>query len=68
MLTLTFSTCYDVPEGATIVSPAQVNLEQDGEGPVDEDSGCENSLYQGGIMDFSATAIAEELTRIDSVC
>lgn len=59
---------YDVSEGATNVSPVQVNLEQDEEGTGDEDSGYENSLYQGGIMDFSAPAIAEELTRIDSVC
>lgn len=52
----------------TNVSPAQTDLEQDEEGSGEEDSGCENSLDQGGIMDFSAAAIAEQLTRIDSVC
>lgn len=36
------------------------------EGSGDEDSGCENSLDQVGIMDFSPSAIAEQLTRIDS--
>nr|XP_046271726.1 ral guanine nucleotide dissociation stimulator-like 1 isoform X2 [Scatophagus argus] len=47
------------------VSSKQADPEQD-EGSVDEDSGCENSLDQGGFMDFSAAAIAEQLTRIDS--
>ncbi|CAJ1075411.1 LOW QUALITY PROTEIN: ral guanine nucleotide dissociation stimulator-like 1 [Xyrichtys novacula] len=50
-------------EGAeTQTSPAQADLEGSG----GEDSGCDSSLDQGGIMDFSATAIAEQLTRIDS--
>ncbi len=49
------------------VSPAQTDLEQDEDGSGDEDSGCDNSLDQGGIMDFSTTAIAEQLTRMDSV-
>uniref|UniRef100_A0A3Q2P6Y5 Ral guanine nucleotide dissociation stimulator-like 1 n=1 Tax=Fundulus heteroclitus TaxID=8078 RepID=A0A3Q2P6Y5_FUNHE len=31
-----------------------------------EDSGCESPLDQGGIVDFSATAVAEQLTRMDS--
>ncbi|XP_023129230.2 ral guanine nucleotide dissociation stimulator-like 1 [Amphiprion ocellaris] len=42
------------------------DLEQDEEGSGDEDSGCESPLDQGGVMDFVAAAIAEELTRIDS--
>ncbi|XP_044038504.1 ral guanine nucleotide dissociation stimulator-like 1 isoform X2 [Siniperca chuatsi] len=53
-------------EAETNVSPAQADLEQDEEGSGGEDSGCENSLDQGGIMDFSAAAIAEQLTRMDS--
>ncbi|TDH02521.1 hypothetical protein EPR50_G00153400, partial [Perca flavescens] len=53
-------------ETATNVSPAQEDLEQDEEGSGDEDSGCENFLDQGGIMDFSAAAVAEQLTRMDS--
>uniref|UniRef100_A0A3B5MMF1 Ral guanine nucleotide dissociation stimulator-like 3a n=1 Tax=Xiphophorus couchianus TaxID=32473 RepID=A0A3B5MMF1_9TELE len=31
-----------------------------------EDSGCETSLDQGSIMDFSASSIAEQLTQMDS--
>ncbi|XP_018554207.1 ral guanine nucleotide dissociation stimulator-like 1 [Lates calcarifer] len=42
------------------------DLEQEEEGSGDEDSGCENSVDQGGIMDFSTAAIAEQLTRMDS--
>lgn len=53
-------------EGETNVSPAQADLEQDEAGSGDEDSGCENFLDQGGIMDFSAATIAEQLTRMDS--
>lgn len=53
-------------EAETNVSPAQSDLDQDEEGSADEDSGCENPLDQGGIMDFSAAAIAEQLTRMDS--
>ncbi|XP_070779114.1 ral guanine nucleotide dissociation stimulator-like 1 [Enoplosus armatus] len=53
-------------EAETNVSPAQADPEQDEEGSGDEDSGCENPLDQGGIMDFSAAAIAEQLTRMDS--
>lgn len=34
----------------------------------DEDSGQEQSLNEGDIMDFSAVAVAEQLTRMDSVC
>lgn len=47
------------------VGPAQADLEQD-EGSGDEDSGCDSSQDQSGIMDFSAAAIAEQLTRTDS--
>ncbi|TKS92449.1 Ral guanine nucleotide dissociation stimulator-like 1 [Collichthys lucidus] len=54
-------------EGAeTNVSPAQADMEQAEDGSGDEDSGWENSLDQSGIMDFSAAAIAEQLTRMDS--
>lgn len=53
-------------EAEVSVSPAQADLEQEEEGSGDEDSGCENSLDQGGIMDFSTAAIAEQLTRMDS--
>ncbi|XP_049924935.1 ral guanine nucleotide dissociation stimulator-like 1 isoform X2 [Epinephelus moara] len=54
-------------EGAeTIVSPARADLEHDEEASGDEDSGCENSLDVGSIMDFSVSAIAEQLTRMDS--
>ncbi|XP_034055878.1 ral guanine nucleotide dissociation stimulator-like 1 isoform X1 [Gymnodraco acuticeps] len=40
--------------------------EQDEEASGDEDSGCENSPDQGGFMEFSAAAIADQLTRMDS--
>ncbi|XP_010782256.1 ral guanine nucleotide dissociation stimulator-like 1 isoform X2 [Notothenia coriiceps] len=40
--------------------------EQDEEASGDDDSGCENSPDQGGFMDFSAAAIADQLTRMDS--
>ncbi|XP_035852433.1 ral guanine nucleotide dissociation stimulator-like 1 [Sander lucioperca] len=53
-------------ETETNVSPSQEDLEQDEEASGDEDSGCENFLDQGGIMDFSAAAVAEQLTRMDS--
>nr|XP_054594196.1 ral guanine nucleotide dissociation stimulator-like 1 isoform X2 [Nothobranchius furzeri] len=42
-------------------------LQQDEEASADEDSGCENSSDQSSIMDVSAAAIAEQLTRIDSL-
>ncbi|XP_042371176.1 ral guanine nucleotide dissociation stimulator-like 1, partial [Plectropomus leopardus] len=42
------------------------DLEQDEAASGDEDSGCENSLDPGSIEDFSAAAIAEQLTRMDS--
>lgn len=42
--------------------------EQEEEASGDEDSGCENSPDQGGFMEFSAAAIADQLTRMDSVC
>ncbi|XP_022603693.1 ral guanine nucleotide dissociation stimulator-like 1 [Seriola dumerili] len=44
---------------------APTGLEQE-EGSGDEDSGCENSVDRVGIMDFSASAVAEQLTRMDS--
>lgn len=50
-----------------MLSPKSADLEQDEDGTDDEDSGCENPVAQSGIMDFSAAAIAEQLTRIDSV-
>lgn len=56
-----------LPEAEGILSPASADQEPDEEGPDDEDSGCENPLDQSGIMDFSAAAIAEQLTRTDSV-
>lgn len=59
---------YVSSEVKTDVSPAQVDLEQEEEGSADEDSESEKSLDQSGIMDFSAACIAEQLTRIDSVC
>ncbi|RVE69081.1 hypothetical protein OJAV_G00074170 [Oryzias javanicus] len=36
------------------------------EGSADEDSGCESPPDLGGIMDFNALSIAEQLTRMDS--
>ncbi|KAM3598567.1 uncharacterized protein V6R79_019788 [Siganus canaliculatus] len=48
-------------EVGTSVKPVQDLVDS-----ADEDSGCENSLDQCGIMDFSATAVAEQLTRMDS--
>ncbi|XP_029914341.1 ral guanine nucleotide dissociation stimulator-like 1 isoform X2 [Myripristis murdjan] len=45
---------------------AQADLEQDKEGSGDEGSDCESSPDQGDIMDFSVSAIAEQLTRLDS--
>ncbi|XP_036945530.1 ral guanine nucleotide dissociation stimulator-like 1 [Acanthopagrus latus] len=57
---------FQKEEGETNVSPAQADLEQDEEGSGDEDSGCENFLDQGSIMDFPAATIAEQLTRMDS--
>lgn len=55
-------------EVASSGSSASADLEQDDLGSGDEDSGSENSQDQGGIMDFSAAAIAEQLTQVDSVC
>lgn len=54
-------------EAETNVSSVQADQEQDDECSGDEDSGCENSPDQGDIMGFSAEAIAEQLTRMDSV-
>ncbi|XP_047199824.1 ral guanine nucleotide dissociation stimulator-like isoform X2 [Hippoglossus stenolepis] len=54
-------------EPETDVGSALADLDQEAEGSGDdEDSGCENSLDPGGIMDFSAAAVAEQLTRMDS--
>ncbi|KAK5914503.1 hypothetical protein CgunFtcFv8_008942 [Champsocephalus gunnari] len=40
--------------------------EQEEEASGDEDSGCENAPDQGGFMEFSTAAIADQLTRMDS--
>ncbi|XP_059204472.1 ral guanine nucleotide dissociation stimulator-like 1 isoform X1 [Centropristis striata] len=56
---------FQKEEGETNLSGAQADLEQE-ECSDDEDSGCENSLDQSGFMDFSTTAIAQQLTRMDS--
>ncbi|CAK6960287.1 ral guanine nucleotide dissociation stimulator-like 1 [Scomber scombrus] len=53
-------------EAETSVSSKQAALEQEEDGSGDEDSGYENSLDQGNIMDFSVEAIAEQLARMDS--
>ncbi|XP_041634013.1 ral guanine nucleotide dissociation stimulator-like 1 isoform X2 [Cheilinus undulatus] len=53
-------------EAGSNISPARADLYHEEEGSGDEDSGCDNSLDQGGIMDFSIVAIAEQLTRMDS--
>ncbi|XP_060946266.1 ral guanine nucleotide dissociation stimulator-like [Limanda limanda] len=54
-------------EPETDVGSALADLDQEAEGSgEDEDSGCENSLDSGGILDFSAAAVAEQLTRVDS--
>ncbi|XP_039978752.1 ral guanine nucleotide dissociation stimulator-like 1 isoform X2 [Xiphias gladius] len=57
---------FQKEEAETNVSSGLADLEQKEEGSGDEDSGCENSVYQGDIMDFSAAAVAEQLTRMDS--
>jgi len=59
--------CVSSAETETNVPPAPADTEQDEEGSGDEDSGWEPSPDPGGIMDFSAAAIAEQLTRTDSV-
>ncbi|XP_034046262.1 ral guanine nucleotide dissociation stimulator-like 1 [Thalassophryne amazonica] len=48
------------------LSSTQSDLEQDEGCSGDDDSGFENSLDQGNIMDFSALSIAEQLTQLDS--
>ncbi|XP_037332177.2 ral guanine nucleotide dissociation stimulator-like 1 isoform X2 [Pungitius pungitius] len=48
------------------VHPAPQDMEQDEEVADDEDSGWELSHDPGGILDFPAAAIAEQLTRKDS--
>nr|XP_020478811.1 ral guanine nucleotide dissociation stimulator-like 1 isoform X2 [Monopterus albus] len=53
-------------EAETNVSSGLADLGHDEEGCSDENSGCENSVDQGGILDFPAAAIAEQLTRMDS--
>ncbi|XP_026180238.1 ral guanine nucleotide dissociation stimulator-like 1 [Mastacembelus armatus] len=54
-------------EGAeTNGSSARADPGQDEQESGDEDPGGENSVGQGGVMDFSAVAIAEQLTRMDS--
>ncbi|KAF0032329.1 hypothetical protein F2P81_014619 [Scophthalmus maximus] len=57
---------FQKEETETSVSSALANLEQGEEGSGDEDSGCENLAEPGGVMDFSAAAIAEQLTQTDS--
>ncbi|XP_005926794.1 ral guanine nucleotide dissociation stimulator-like 1 [Haplochromis burtoni] len=57
---------FQKEEVASSGSSASADLEQDDLGSGDEDSGSENSQDQGGIMDFSAAAIAEQLTQVDS--
>ncbi|XP_040917561.1 ral guanine nucleotide dissociation stimulator-like 1 [Toxotes jaculatrix] len=57
---------FQKEETETNVSSAPADLEQEEVGSDDEDSGSENSVDQGGIMDFSAASVAEQLTRIDS--
>ncbi|XP_054463012.1 ral guanine nucleotide dissociation stimulator-like 1 isoform X2 [Anoplopoma fimbria] len=57
---------FQKEEVETNVSPTQADMEQGEEGSGDENSGWEHSLDLGGIVDFSATAIAEQLTRTDS--
>uniref|UniRef100_A0A3B3X8F6 Ral guanine nucleotide dissociation stimulator-like 1 n=1 Tax=Poecilia mexicana TaxID=48701 RepID=A0A3B3X8F6_9TELE len=51
-------------DGGTLSNAA--GLDQGEEESASEDSGCETSLDQGSIMDFSASAIAEQLTQMDS--
>lgn len=50
----------------TNVSFARLELAQAEDCCADEDSGCENSLDQGDVMDFSTVAIAEHLTLLDA--
>ncbi|KAK2894253.1 ral guanine nucleotide dissociation stimulator-like 1 isoform X1 [Channa argus] len=57
---------FRAEEAETGVSSASADLEHDEPRSGDDDSGCENTVDQGGIMDFSAAAIAEQLTRTDS--
>lgn len=55
-----------VSEDETKVSSIKADVDHY-ESSADEDSGCEGLLDQGNIMDFSAAAIAEQLTQIDAV-
>ncbi|XP_008413579.1 ral guanine nucleotide dissociation stimulator-like 1 [Poecilia reticulata] len=55
---------FQKDEGA--LSNVAAGLDQGEEESASEDSGCETSLDQGSIMDFSASAIAEQLTQMDS--
>ncbi|KAK2833908.1 hypothetical protein Q5P01_017797 [Channa striata] len=57
---------FQAEEAEASVGSASADLERDEVRPGDDDSGCENSVDQGGIVDFSAAAVAEQLTRIDS--
>lgn len=62
-----FLICVLSAEVEKNVRPAQQDMEQDEEVTDDEDSGLEVSHDPGGILDFPALAIAEQLTRKDSV-
>ncbi|KAM9746619.1 ral guanine nucleotide dissociation stimulator-like 1 [Menidia menidia] len=57
---------FQKEEAASKGNSATQNFEQEEGVSGDEDSGCEISPDRGGIMDFSAAAVAEQLTRTDS--
>ncbi|KAM6904643.1 ral guanine nucleotide dissociation stimulator-like 1 [Xenentodon cancila] len=57
---------FQQQEVASRTGSAAADQRQDEEVSVDEDSGCESAPDQAGIMDFSAGAIAEQLTQLDS--
>ncbi|XP_029014405.1 ral guanine nucleotide dissociation stimulator-like 1 isoform X2 [Betta splendens] len=52
-------------EAERIPGSGSADLEPHADGSADEDSGCESS-DQSGLMDFSACAVAEQLTRTDA--
>lgn len=64
-LVTVFFTFFFFVSGA--LSNVAAGLDQGEEESASEDSGCETSLDQGSIMDFSASSIAEQLTQMDSV-
>lgn len=68
MASLFLTEVFCVPlDTETNVSFARLELAQAEDCCADEDSGCENSLDQGDVMDFSTVAIAEHLTLLDAV-